>query len=149
MRVIVQRVKKAEVKVNNQSCGQIAAGYLLLVGFKADDSQAIIDKIALKINNLRIFADEAGKMNKAIDEIGGAVYSVPQFTLYGDVNSGRRPSFSLSAPAAVAEKLYESFNEALRKQGLTVVTGIFQAEMAVELINDGPVTLIIDSEDFK
>lgn len=149
MKTVIQRVKSAKVVTENKTVGEIKNGYLVLVGFKTDDDNKVIDKIVEKIVNLRIFSDENDKMNLDLATVKGEILSVSQFTLYADVTTGRRPSFTKSAPAAQAMELYEYFNEKLKSYGITVKTGVFQAAMEVELINDGPVTIIIDSEDFK
>ena len=140
-------MSRAEVRVAGKKCGEIAQGYLIFVGFGKNDDAEVSAKMAKKIKNLRIFSDEKGLMNRSITEVEGRILSVPQFTLYADTKSGNRPSFTQSAPAQTAKILYEAFNEQLRAEGLTVETGIFQADMAVETINEGPVTIIIDSEE--
>lgn len=145
MRAIVQRVTSASVKVDEKIVGEIGTGLLVLLGVSKTDSSAEADFLAEKIANLRIFEDDAGKMNRSLIETGGAILVVSQFTLYGDCRKGRRPSFDLAAPAEQARTLYEHFVAASRKTGLRVETGIFQATMAVSLVNDGPVTLILDS----
>ena len=148
MKLVVQVVKEARVLVDSEIVGSINKGYLILVGFKQDDNIDVVKKLAKKVHDLRIFADENDKLNLSIVDVGGEILSVSQFTLYADVTKGRRPSFSESAPAVSAKELYESFNQELRNYGLEVSTGIFQAQMEVELINDGPLTIIFDSEDF-
>jgi len=147
MRVVIQRVKSAKVSVENRVVGEIGKGYLLLVGFKSEDENKTIDKIAEKIVNLRIFGDENDKMNLDLATVKGEILSVSQFTLYADISTGRRPSFIKSASADSALTMYEYFNEKLKEYGFTVKTGVFQEMMDVELINDGPVTIMIDSED--
>lgn len=146
MRVVVQRSKNAKVTVNGEITGQISKGLVLLVGVthqdKEDDAVFLADKIA----NLRIFEDDAGKMNLSLLEVGGDILSVSQFTLYGDCRKGRRPNFMEAAKPEQANQLYEGFNDLLREKGIKVETGIFGAMMDVELINDGPVTLIVDSK---
>ena len=149
MRVVIQRVKSASIIVEEKEVAKINNGYLLLVGFGHHDNPAIIEKIAEKIKKLRIFSDEAGKMNLSITEVGGEILSVSQFTLYGDITGGNRPSFTNSATAEEAGEFYRYFNECLRNLGLSVQTGIFQAEMLVSLENDGPVTIVLDSGEFK
>jgi D-aminoacyl-tRNA deacylase len=131
--------------VDDQIVGRIGAGLLVLLGVSRTDSPAEADFLAEKIANLRIFEDQAGKMNRSLIDIAGAALVVSQFTLYGDCRKGRRPSFDSAAPAETARALYESFVSAMRKTGLSVETGTFQAHMEVALVNDGPVTLIIDS----
>jgi len=149
MRVVIQRVVSATVKVDQRSVGSIEKGFVLLVAFQRSDELSTVKKVATKIAHLRIFSDADDKMNLALDQVGGQVLSIPQFTLYGDVTTGRRPSFTESAAPELADTLFSAFNEELRGLGVKVETGIFQAAMLVELINDGPVTIIVDSEDFK
>lgn len=146
MRVILQRVKEASVTVENKLINEIKTGYLLLVGITDSDDEVITERIAKKIHDLRIFEDENGKMNLSIDQIGGSVLSISQFTLFADCKKGRRPSFDQAARPEKANPLYEHFNEQLRQTGLVVKPGIFGAEMKVLLWNDGPVTLILDSD---
>jgi D-tyrosyl-tRNA(Tyr) deacylase len=146
MRAVVQRVSKARVRVNGHVTGEIGPGIVLLLGVaKTDDSRAA-SQLAEKICGLRLFHDDQGKMNRSLEEIGGAVLAVSQFTLYGDCRKGRRPSFDRAAPAEQARALYEEFVSALRRRGLRVETGVFQAMMDVELVNDGPVTLLLDTD---
>lgn len=145
MRVVVQRCRQARVNVAGETVGAIGPGLMLLVGVTHEDTEQDAAYMAEKIAGLRIFEDEAGKMNLAVAEIGGAILSVSQFTLYGDCRKGRRPNFMAAARPEMAEPLYEQFNELLRAKGLTVETGVFGAEMDVELTNWGPVTLIVDS----
>lgn len=145
MRVILQRSGRASVSVDGEVTGSIEKGYVLLVGITHDDTEQNADYIAKKVAGLRLWEDEDGKMNRAIDEVNGAVLSVSQFTLYGDVKKGRRPSFIEAARPEIAEPLWVYFNEALRNHGLQVETGVFGAMMDVELINDGPVTIIVES----
>ena len=144
MRILVQRVGKAAVRVNDQLISEIGRGYLLLVGFCEEDNEEVLKKMAGKIVNLRIFEDENNKMNRSILDVGGEVLSVSQFTLYGDCRKGNRPSFIEAAKSEKARELYEHFNEILGEM-VEVKTGIFQADMQVELVNDGPVTLMLDS----
>lgn len=144
MRVVLQRVSRAAVRVDGETVGAIGAGLLLLCAFQADDTVACARWMAAKCADLRVFNDEAGKMNRSLRETGGSVLAVSQFTLCGDCRKGRRPSFIASAPAERAEALYDAFLAALRDEGLPVAAGVFQASMAVELVNDGPVTVIID-----
>ncbi|MGG3456731.1 MULTISPECIES: D-aminoacyl-tRNA deacylase [Paenibacillus] len=145
MRVVVQRCREARVNVGGETVGAIGPGLMLLVGVTHEDTEQDAAYLAEKIAGLRIFEDEAGKMNLAVTEIGGAILSVSQFTLYGDSRKGRRPNFMAAARPETAEPLYERFNELLRAKGLTVETGVFGAEMDVGLTNWGPVTLIVDS----
>lgn len=146
MRVILQRSGKASVTVEGEVTGSIERGYVLLVGITHDDTEQDADYIAKKVAGLRLWEDEEGKMNRAIQEVDGAILSVSQFTLYGDVKKGRRPSFIEAARPDKAEPLWNYFNDALRTQGLVVETGIFGAMMDVDLMNDGPVTIIIESK---
>ncbi len=144
MRVLLQRVSSAEVRVDGRATGQIGRGYLLLVGITHDDDAARLGWMADKVAGLRLFADAEGKMNLALADVAGAVLVVSQFTLYGDASRGRRPSFIAAARPEVAIPLYERFIVLLRERGLTVATGEFGAAMEVELINDGPVTLQLE-----
>ncbi|SDM21965.1 D-aminoacyl-tRNA deacylase [Bacillus sp. OK048] len=146
MRVVVQRSKNAKVTVNEEITGQISKGLVLLVGVTHHDKDEDAAYLAEKIANLRIFEDDAGKMNLSLVEVGGEILSVSQFTLYGDCRKGRRPNFMEAAKPEQANQLYERFNHLLREKGIKVETGIFGAMMDVELINDGPVTLIVDSK---
>lgn len=146
MRVIVQRCKNASVLVNNKIIGSIDKGYLLLTGFTASDDEQIIKKVARKIVNLRIFEDENEKMNLDISSVNGDILSISQFTLYAKLD-GRRPSFSKAMAYNQAKELYGLFNKELEKYNIDVKTGEFGADMKVSLVNDGPVTIIIDSED--
>ena len=144
MRVLLQRVSRAEVRVGERVTGRIAAGYLLLVGLTHDDDDARLTWMADKIVGLRLFSDAEGKMNLGIDDVGGSVLVVSQFTLYGDASKGRRPSFIDAARPETAIPLYERFITLLRERGLRVETGEFGAMMDVELVNDGPVTLWLE-----
>lgn len=146
MRVVLQRSKKASVTVEGDVTGAISSGYVLLVGITHEDTEKDADYLAGKIAQLRLFEDEEGKMNRSILENGGEILSISQFTLYGDVKKGRRPSFISAARPETAEPLWLAFNDALRKQGLNVETGIFGAMMDVQLINDGPVTILVESK---
>lgn len=146
MKVVLQRSKKASVTVDGTVTGAIEHGYVLLVGLTNTDTQEDAAYVAKKIAGLRLFEDEDGKMNRSIDETGGAILSVSQFTLYGDTRKGRRPSFIEAARPEKAEPLYDYFNEQLRGYGLKVETGIFGAMMDVALVNDGPVTIIVESK---
>jgi D-tyrosyl-tRNA(Tyr) deacylase len=145
MRAVIQRVSKARVEVGGTVVGEIGAGLLVLLGVGKPDTEADAEFLAAKITGLRIFSDDAGKMNLSLIDTGGAMLAVSQFTLYGDCRKGRRPSFDSAAPPELARALYERFIEAVRKTGVRVETGVFQAHMEVSLMNDGPVTLIIDS----
>ena len=144
MRVVVQRVSRAEVRIDGRVVGRIGRGLLLLVGFKADDSDGALSWMADKVVGLRIFSDDEGKMNRSLGEVGGGLLVVSQFTLYGDVQKGRRPSFIDAAPPPIAIPLYEKFVSLLRAQAADVETGEFGAMMDVELVNDGPVTLLLE-----
>lgn len=146
MRAVVQRVSRARVTVNGEVTGEIGAGLLVLLGVAQRDTEADADYLVGKIAGLRVFEDEDGKMNRAVGEIGGAVLAVSQFTLYGDVRRGKRPSFDAAARPEQARSLYEYFVGKIRAQGLRCETGRFQAMMDVELVNDGPVTILLDSE---
>jgi D-tyrosyl-tRNA(Tyr) deacylase len=142
---VVQRVSRATVRVNGRVTGEIGAGLLVLLGVRQGDGDADAGWLAAKIASLRIFPDAEGKMNRGLDEAGGAMLVVSQFTLLGDCVKGRRPSFTHAAPPEVANRLYERFCSAVRELGVRVETGVFQAMMEVELVNDGPVTLLVDS----
>ena len=146
MRAVVQRVKRAGVRTAGATVGEIAQGLLVFIGVGQNDTEAVADYLADKIAGLRIFDDDAGRMNRAVGEIGGAVLVVSQFTLYGDVRRGKRPSFDAAAPPESARQLYEYFVDKLRAAGLHCETGHFQEMMEVELVNDGPVTILLDSE---
>ncbi len=146
MRAVIQRVKSASVKVDGELVSEIGAGLLIFLGIAHDDSQAEIDYIANKAANLRIFEDADGKMNCSLLETGGSALVVSQFTLYGDCRKGRRPSFIHAARPEVANALYEDFIAALKQQNIETYGGTFQAMMDVELINDGPVTILLDSD---
>ncbi|TCP32271.1 D-tyrosyl-tRNA(Tyr) deacylase [Scopulibacillus darangshiensis] len=146
MRVVVQRAKNASVSVEKTIVGQIEHGLMLLVGFKHDDNEQDLKYVADKIAGLRIFEDADGKMNDSVIDVEGHILSVSQFTLYGDVSKGRRPSFTEAARPEQAKALYEAFNQLLAEKGLTVETGIFGAMMDVSFTNDGPVTIIVESK---
>jgi D-aminoacyl-tRNA deacylase len=146
MRAVVQRVSRAKVTVEGCVTGEIGAGLMVLLGIGREDSPAIAALLAEKVANLRIFEDEQGKMNRSLLDVKGAALVVSQFTLYGDARGQRRPSFLSAALPEPASLLYEEFNEALRGLGVTVATGVFQAMMSVELVNEGPVTILLDSD---
>ena len=146
MKIVVQRVKKASVTINGEVHGKINQGYLLLVGFGLNDDESIAEQMADKVLKLRVCDDSNGKMNLSILDIQGEILSISQFTLYADASKGRRPSFTDACPPQLATKLYDHFNDELSKSGLNIQTGIFQAEMDVELINSGPITIILDSD---
>jgi D-tyrosyl-tRNA(Tyr) deacylase len=145
MRAVIQRVSDARVEVAGETTGEIGGGLLVLLGVARDDGRKDAEYIADKITSLRVFADEDGKMNRSVKEIGGEVLVVSQFTLYGDVRRGRRPSYSDAAEPETARDLYEYFVELVRAAGLHTETGVFQAMMQVSLTNDGPVTILVDS----
>lgn len=145
MRAVLQRVTRARVLIDNQVVGEIGRGLLVLVGVTGQDGAADVNYIANKIGDVRLFADEQGKMNLSLLDVGGEALLVSQFTLYGDCRNGRRPSFIQAAPPAAAKALYDDVVEAVRAKGLRVATGVFQADMQVELTNDGPVTVLLES----
>ncbi|MDI9442053.1 MAG: D-tyrosyl-tRNA(Tyr) deacylase [Firmicutes bacterium] len=146
MRAVVQRVRQAGVRVEGKSVAQIDHGLLVFLGVGQGDTEADSEYLAEKVAFLRIFPDEEGKMNLNVQQVGGSVLAVSQFTLYGDARRGRRPSFSTAASPAEADELYQEFVSSLRQKGVVVETGIFQAQMEVELLNDGPVTILLSSE---
>ena len=146
MRAVIQRVSRAQVKVNGQITGQIGRGLLVLLGVGSSDDEQAARHLAEKIAHLRVFEDDEGKMNRSLLETRGAVLAVSQFTLYGDCRKGRRPSFDRAARPEQARSLYEKFVEFLQEQTVPVEQGVFQAMMEVELVNDGPVTLLLDTE---
>jgi D-tyrosyl-tRNA(Tyr) deacylase len=146
LRAVIQRVTRARVTVDSRVAGEIHAGVLILLGVGRDDTAEAAAYLAEKIANLRVFADDAGKMNRSLVEISGSALVVSQFTLYGDTRGGRRPSYIQAAPPEDANRLYEEFVRCLRSFGVRVETGVFQAHMEVELVNDGPVTILLDSE---
>ena len=145
MRAVLQRVRRAKVTIGDEIAGEIAAGWLVLLGVAPADTQKEVDWLAEKVANLRAFADAEGKMNLSVQDVRGSVLVVSQFTLYGDCMKGRRPGFTGAAPPAVAVPLYEAFVTALKLLGVPVATGRFAADMQVELVNDGPVTFVIDT----
>ncbi|GAA3614120.1 D-aminoacyl-tRNA deacylase [Secundilactobacillus similis] len=147
MRVVLQRVTSAQVAIEEQVVGQIKQGYLLLVGAEDTDGDEEVAYLVHKISKLRIFSDEQGKMNLSIQDIGGSILSVSQFTLYADTRKGNRPSFTKAGNPEHANAIYEQFNAQLRDAGLTVETGEFGADMQVSLVNDGPVTIIFDTDN--
>ena len=146
MRAVVQRVSRARVTVNGAAIGEIGAGLMILLGIGRDYSSAIAVSMASKIAHLRIFEDDQRKMNCSLLDVNGSALVVSQFTLYGDARGQRRPSFIAAAPPEQAKLLYEAFCEVLRRLGVTVATGMFQAMMSVELVNEGPVTILLDSD---
>ncbi|EUJ46224.1 D-aminoacyl-tRNA deacylase [Listeria riparia] len=147
MRVVAQRCYEASVTIDGESVGEIASGLCLLVGFTHEDTAEDVAYIAKKIVGLRIFEDDSDKMNLSIKEAGGAILSVSQFTLYADVKKGRRPSFTKSSSPDEASKLYDLFNDMLAAEGLVVETGVFGAFMDVRIVNHGPITIILDSQE--
>ena len=148
MRIVLQRVKSASVAIEGSVVGEINQGFLLLVGVGPDDTRDDASYLARKIAGMRIFSDENGKMNLSIDQVGGKILSVSQFTLFADTKKGNRPSFTGAASPDAANQIYEEFNEILRKEyGLIVETGEFGADMQVSLINDGPVTILLDTKN--
>jgi D-aminoacyl-tRNA deacylase len=146
MRVVLQRVSRAKVTVEGRVTGEIGAGLMILLGVGREDTSAVAVATAEKCANLRIFEDDQGKMNRSLLDVKGNALVVSQFTLYGDARGQRRPSFISAAPPEQARALYEEFCEDLRKLGVTVATGVFQAMMSVELVNEGPVTILLDSD---
>lgn len=146
MRAVIQRVTEASVNVAGECVGRIDAGLVVLLGVEKGDSEQDAEYMSEKIIGLRIFADDQDRMNMSVVDIGGSVLMISQFTLLGDVRKGRRPSFTGAAEPELADKLYQHCNQLLRLQGLTVATGIFRADMQVQLINDGPVTILLDSK---
>lgn len=147
MRVVLQRVAHASVTVEEKVIGKIQRGFLLLVGVTHDDAMEDMEYLIRKIVQMRIFEDEEGKLNRSIQDIGGEILSVSQFTLYADTKKGNRPSFSKAAPGDVALEMFEQFNGLLRDTGIPVETGQFGADMKVDLLNDGPVTILLDSKN--
>ena len=145
MKLVIQRVSRASVRVDGEIVGAIESGLLVLVGLENDDGEASIEKAARRIATLRVFEDDGGRMNRGLDEIGGKVLAVSQFTLAGSISKGRRPSFDGAMSGRQAEPLFDRFVELLRGNGVEVETGVFGATMEVELVNDGPVTLIWES----
>jgi D-aminoacyl-tRNA deacylase len=147
MRAVVQRVSRAEVRIEGRVAGRVARGFLVLLGVAGGDSEADAAFLVDRIVGMRVFADDAGKMNLSLAQVGGAMLVVSQFTLLADTNSGRRPSFTKAAAPDDARRLYEHFVSLARKRDVTVETGEFGAMMDVELVNDGPVTIILDSQE--
>ena len=149
MRVLVQKSLEASVKVDGKILGAIDSGLVLLVGFTEGDNEEIIDKMISKIINLRVFEDENGVMNKSFLEVGGSILSISQFTLYADTRKGRRPSYLKALNGEKSVLLYDLFNKKLKDMNIDVQTGKFGADMKVSLVNDGPTTIMLDSEDYK
>ena len=146
MRAVVQRVSRAKVTVEGRVAGEIGPGLMILLGVGKEDTSQVAAAMAEKVANLRIFEDEQGKMNRSLLDVKGSALVVSQFTLYGDARGQRRPSYIAAAAPELAKGLYEEFSEALRKLGIPVDNGVFQAMMSVELVNEGPVTILIDSD---
>ena len=142
MKMVIQRVSRAEVRVDGEAVGRVGVGLAVLVGLEHGDDEDQLERAARRVATLRIFSDDEGRMNRGLDEVGGAVLAVSQFTLAGSIRKGRRPSFDRALAGEAAEPLFNLFVELLREEGVTVETGIFGALMDVELVNDGPVTLI-------
>lgn len=147
MKIVIQRVKESSVMIDGKVHGQIGKGFMVLVGFCDGDNETIVDKMIDKMIHLRIFEDENGKMNLSLDDVEGSILSISQFTLYANCKKGRRPSFIEASKPEVAIPLYDYFNEKIKEQGIHLETGIFGADMKVSLINDGPITIILDSEE--
>ena len=146
MRAVVQKVKRAQVLSEGKLSGEIGQGLVVFLGVTHDDTEDDAKYLAEKVANLRIFEDSEDKLNLSVQDVGGEIMSVSQFTLYGDCRKGRRPSFTQAAKPERANELYEQFNDYLRKEGLNVATGVFQTQMEVSLVNDGPVTMLLDSK---
>lgn len=147
MRFVIQRVTRSSVSVDGTTIGKIGKGFLVLIGISQEDTQETADRLVKKMTGLRIFEDENGKTNLSLADVGGALLLISQFTLYANCKKGRRPSFDQAARPEIASPLYDAFNDALRQTGLVVKPGIFGAEMKIRLLNDGPVTLILDSNE--
>lgn len=147
MRAVIQRVSQAKVVVDDNTVGQIGKGFMILLGVHEEDTQADVDYLVGKISKLRVFEDDQQKMNRSIIDVDGKILSISQFTLFADTKKGNRPSFVQAAKPDTAILLYEAFNEGLRQAGIPVETGIFGADMKCHLVNDGPVTIIIDSQN--
>lgn len=145
MRAVLQRVSRAKVTVDGRVTGEIGPGLMILLGVGRSDNSAVVARMVERCANLRIFEDDAGKMNRSLLDVKGSALAVSQFTLYGDARGQRRPSFITAAPPDLAKALYDEFCDALRKLGVPVATGVFQAMMSVELVNEGPVTILLDS----
>lgn len=147
MRAVIQRVSQAKVVVDDNTVGQIGKGFMILLGVHEQDTQTDVDYLVGKISKLRVFEDDQQKMNRSIIDVGGEILSISQFTLFADTKKGNRPSFVQAAKPDTAIPLYEAFNEGLRQAGIPIETGIFGADMKCHLVNDGPVTIIIDSQN--
>ena len=149
MKTVIQRVSSASCTVDGNITGSIGTGFLVLVGFGLDDQKETVKKMADKIARMRIFSDEEGKINRSLKDVNGKILSISQFTLYADTRKGNRPSFTDALGGERAIELYEYFNECLEEDGIEVETGIFGADMKISLVNDGPVTILMDSEEKK
>ena len=147
MRIVLQRVKEASVTIDGEIHGAIGKGYMILVGFNEEDNHEIIDRLVEKVIHLRVFEDENQKMNRSLLDVEGSILSISQFTLYADCRKGRRPSFINAAKPDISSPLYDYFNQAMQAQGIHVETGVFGANMKIDLCNDGPVTIVLDSEE--
>lgn len=147
MKVVIQRVRHASCTIDSQITGSIDQGFCVLVGFTQSDTEAVVDKVVKKIVSLRVFSDEEGKMNRSLLDMGGKILSISQFTLYADCKKGNRPGFTRAARPEQAIPLYEYFNQAIASAGIPVETGVFGADMQIELCNEGPVTIVLDSEE--
>lgn len=147
MRVVIQRAKHASCTIDGHVTGKIEQGYCIFVGFNNEDTEEIVDKMIHKILFLRIFEDDNGKMNQSIQDVKGSILSISQFTLYANCKKGNRPSFTDAGKPEYANSLYEMFNDKLKNQGMHVETGVFGADMKIELLNDGPVTIVLDSKE--
>lgn len=147
MKVVVQRILAASVAISGQTVGEISKGLVVFVGFTHEDTSADINYVVQKMINLRIFEDEEGKMNQSLIDVTGELLSISQFTLFANTKKGRRPSFTAAAAPDIALTLYKEFNEAIRAEGVVVATGEFGADMQVSLVNDGPITITIDSKN--
>lgn len=147
MKAVIQRVRHASCTIDSQITGSIDQGFCVLVGFTQSDTEAVVDKVVKKIVSLRVFSDEEGKMNRSLLDMGGKILSISQFTLYADCKKGNRPGFTRAARPEQAIPLYEYFNQAIASAGIPVETGVFGADMQIELCNDGPVTIVLDSEE--
>lgn len=147
MKIVLQRVTHSSVEIDKQIHGEIQKGFMVLVGFSNDDNKKIIDKMVDKLIHLRVFEDDNGKMNHSLLDVNGSILSISQFTLYADCKRGRRPGFTNAAKPNIAIPLYEYFNQAIKENNVHIETGIFGADMKVSLLNDGPITIILDSDD--
>ena len=147
MKIVIQRVKESSVTIDGKLKGSIQKGYMTLVGFCESDTKAIVDKMIDKMRGLRIFEDDQGKMNLSLADVQGAILSISQFTLYADCRKGRRPGFTEAAKPDIAISLYDYYNQKIQDLGIHVETGVFGADMKVSLLNDGPVTILLDSQD--